>query len=402
VQRIASRFLLRRRGGQFTPRVNMFHAQVAPPSAVPVHYVSQADRWTPKVTALIGAPFDLRQPPLIRAVAVEGDDRATVIVVIDHLVFDWHSQAIFREEFEHLFAEFTADLPSSLPAPVQYGAFAAWERARFTGEHLEECQRYWLDHLGEFSMTRTPLRADELRYHRRGQERRGVARIDERPIPDTLDRQLQGFCVAERVTPYMVLFAAVARVLGRASRRSRVVLWLAFANRMHPATERLIGWVEQSMPVALDIDDRADDSTLVPRAREAVLGALAHVMPMVLLPCATLEIPSADRLGSDYITFDFRTEPDAGPPAPRAGFEVVSDFALILTAVQSPHGLRLRAQYCVDWFDESGIVELLHDVHSAVADLVSAPRVSSAASRRPPSVTFDDRPMAPLSSDCPV
>jgi hypothetical protein len=94
-------------------------------------------------------PFDLEQPPLLRAALWRGEDGAQRLqLVTHHIVSDGWSQGVLQREVGALYAAALRGGDAGLPAlPVQYADFARWQRERLQGSSYDALLGYWRDAL---------------------------------------------------------------------------------------------------------------------------------------------------------------------------------------------------------------------------------------------------------------
>ena len=92
------------------------------------------------------APFDLMQPPLLRATVARLDTQRTLfLLTIHHIVGDGWSSILYREVLA-LFEAYCRGAPNPLtPLRVQYKDFAVWQNAQL----FEREERYWSEKLAD-------------------------------------------------------------------------------------------------------------------------------------------------------------------------------------------------------------------------------------------------------------
>ncbi len=97
-----------------------------------------------------GAPFDLAEGPLVRALLVRiAEGRYVFLFVTHHTVVDGWSLSIIRRELMELYDAFTSNDASPLPEPsLQYPDFALWHNEWLQGEEIQQQLGYWVEHLG--------------------------------------------------------------------------------------------------------------------------------------------------------------------------------------------------------------------------------------------------------------
>ena len=162
--------------------------------------------------------------------------------------------------------------PSPLtPLKVQYADYALWQRQWLQGEVLEKQLAYWREQLSGM-----PAALELPTDHPRP------------PVPSFRGAQhsftltaeqvqaLRELARRERVTPYMVLLAALQAVLGRWSNQEDVTVASPIAGRTHPLTEELVGVFVNTLVMRTDLSGDPEFRELLQRVRESALGAYAH------------------------------------------------------------------------------------------------------------------------------
>jgi amino acid adenylation domain-containing protein len=228
-------------------------------------------------------PFDLSEPPLLRAALVQlADDEFAMMFTVDHSVFDGWSAGIFLHEIMTLYRAFASGEESPLgELPVQYADFSAWQRGWLRGEVLERLVAYWRQHLdGHEIFPRFELPG--------GRPREEVKSFlgDARSITLTeeLSRSLRAASRANGVTAFMLLLAGLKAVLHRRTGMQSIGLMIPTANRATVETEKVIGWFAHRLVLRTDLSGDPTFTELLGRAREVTLGALAHQdLPFSLL-----------------------------------------------------------------------------------------------------------------------
>ncbi|WP_010112978.1 condensation domain-containing protein, partial [Burkholderia oklahomensis] len=77
-------------------------------------------------------------------------------------------------------------------------------------------------------------------------------------------------------TPFVVLLAAFAALLHRASGATRLAIGTPVANRPRPEFEPMIGFFANTLVLDVDVSNEPDFATLLARCRGVALEAFAH------------------------------------------------------------------------------------------------------------------------------
>ncbi|HEX2225193.1 MAG TPA: amino acid adenylation domain-containing protein, partial [Thermoanaerobaculia bacterium] len=218
-------------------------------------------------------PFDLARGPLLRALLVrESPHRRALLLTLHHIVSDGWSMGVLVGEITVLYPVLARGERSPLPdLPVQYADFAVWQRRRLAGEVLERQSEFWRRTLAGAPQV-LELPADRPRPA--AQSFRGAQVGFE--ISADCGVALRALARRESATPFMVLSAAFAALLGRWSGQQEVVLGTPVANRTRPEIEGLIGFFVNTLALRHDLHDDPSFLELLARVRAAALDAFAH------------------------------------------------------------------------------------------------------------------------------
>ncbi|MBA3469566.1 MAG: non-ribosomal peptide synthetase, partial [Herpetosiphonaceae bacterium] len=104
-----------------------------------------------QLAALVSAPFDLADGPLIRASLLRLSPTTHVLLVTcHHIITDGWSVGVFLRDFAAaLIALRTGSAPDLPPLTVQYPDVAVWQRQVLQGAYLATLQTYWRTQLAD-------------------------------------------------------------------------------------------------------------------------------------------------------------------------------------------------------------------------------------------------------------
>ncbi|TDE24021.1 amino acid adenylation domain-containing protein [Nonomuraea mesophila] len=236
---------------------------VAQEAAVPVA-VARAES-AQAARALVGPflaePFDLASGPLIRALLVRlapGDH--VLAIAVHHIAADgWSANVLLRELVALCGGEAVPDLP------VGYGDFAAWQRDRPGGD-----VEYWRERLAGLEPLELPTdapRPPELTHA-------GAAHAFS--VGAELAGRLDRLGREHGATPYMVLLAAFAVLLGRYAGQRDVTIGSPVAGRPVPELDGLIGCFVNMLAMRVDLSGEPTFAELLRRVRETAADAYSH------------------------------------------------------------------------------------------------------------------------------
>ncbi|MET0493589.1 MAG: amino acid adenylation domain-containing protein [Actinoplanes sp.] len=215
------------------------------------------------VDAFMNQPFDLAAGPVARALLITiAPDEHVFALAVHHIAADgWSTELLLGEVLAGLAGEPLPELP------VRYRDFAAWQRAR---PGTEQDVAYWREQLAGV----TPLELPTDRQRPPVPAYAGAAH-EFTVAPEVLD-ELFRLGRQHRSTPYMVLLAAFAILLGRRARQDDVTIGSPTAGRSVPELDDLIGCFINMVTMRVDTSGDPTFAELLQRVRTTAVHAFAH------------------------------------------------------------------------------------------------------------------------------
>ncbi|MFI9814178.1 non-ribosomal peptide synthetase [Saccharothrix variisporea] len=324
-----------------------------------------------------GYVFDLRRDhPLRLRLLRRADDDHVLVLTVHHIAWDGFTFNTLSRDLSALYREDTTGQPSGLePLPVQYADFAVWQRNTFTDERLARDLDHWrraLDPMPE----PLPLATDVPRPVLRSD--RGDRRF--RTFDPAVTDGIGSFAQARGVTPFMVVFAAYAALLGRYTGAVDVPIGSASMNRDAGEVERLIGNFGNTLVLRADLSDDPTFAELVARVQRVCTEGYAHQdLPFDLL----VERLRPPRVPGRSVLFDvmllFLTQGLQGfqLPGVEASWETVhndtTQFDLALEAFLTDGRMRVEATYSTELFTASTVDRFLAHLERLLAAGLAGP-----------------------------
>ncbi|WP_433528508.1 non-ribosomal peptide synthetase [Micromonospora sp. CA-263727] len=216
-------------------------------------------------------PFPLDAGPLMRVFLIRWSPLEHVFLVMKHhIITDGWSMNVFYRDLAAMYNALVHAEPANLDAlPIQYADFAIWQRneiGRLDGE-----VEFWRQHLaGAPALLELPAERPRPAVQSfSGAYHRAELGVD-------VVRAVTRFARANRATPFMVLQAAFASVLGRYARQDDLVLGTPVAGRIRPETEAQIGLYLNTLAIRSDLSGGPSFAELIRRTRLACLAAVRH------------------------------------------------------------------------------------------------------------------------------
>lgn len=330
-----------------------------------------------RAAELASVPFDLAAGPLFRGTLLRADEGDHLLVlVMHHIVSDGWSRGVLYRELGALYEAFAAGQPSPLEAlPIQYGDFAAWQRAWLQEPVLATQLEYWTRQLA------APLPTLDLPTDRPRppvQTFKGATHTFR--ITPTLGERLRALGADEDATPFMGLLAAFQALLARYSGQEDIVVGSPTAGRTRLETEGLIGFFVNTLALRGDLSGNPSFRTLLQRTRTMALDAFQYQdLPFERL-VEGLHLPR-DLSRSPLFQVLFILQNTPVHPLALSGLTLeqvdvdagAAKFDLTLSLVAADGGYTGHLEYNTDLFDASTVERLAGHYLSLLESAVAAP-----------------------------
>ena len=218
-------------------------------------------------------PFNLSEAPILRVQLVKLDEFDHVIILTTHhILFDRWSFSVFTKELAALYEASVADQPSSLPElTIQYVDYAVWQRQFLSGGILEQQLAYWRRQLqGAPDVLEIPT------DHPRTAPVNQWANLHHQSLSEELGQEVKKMARSENATLFMVLIAGFNVLLAQYSQREDIMVGTDLANRTQVATETLIGFFVNLLPIRSKVNPHETFRSFLKSVRDTTLDAYAH------------------------------------------------------------------------------------------------------------------------------
>jgi amino acid adenylation domain-containing protein len=249
--------------------------RLLPPESVPVEVRDLRDRPEAEQQAEIRAaaesaaltPFDLAIDPVVRFVVfLVAGGRVVTLAAAHHIAVDGWSLGLLGQEVA---SAYLGSDPPPPPPKLQYADFAAWQRSPDMVRAAAAETGWWKRQLAGIP----PLCS--LPPDRSGSSRPTGA-THAIPFGPELSSGIRAMAKEEGATVYMVVLSACASVLRWYNGQDDIVLGSPMGLRERPEFETIIGPFVNLLVLRMDLSDDPTFSTLLARARSALLDAHAH------------------------------------------------------------------------------------------------------------------------------
>ncbi|HWG90950.1 MAG TPA: amino acid adenylation domain-containing protein, partial [Candidatus Thermoplasmatota archaeon] len=303
-------------------------------------------------------PFDLARGPVWRALLLRLSPTDHLFAVsVHHAAFDEWSELLLVRELSQFYRAFQEGKPIPVPEPtIQYGDFAAWQRATLTGDALRQPLAFWRSRLQGIPVLDLPT--DRLRPP--VQSFRG--RMVPFRVPRDVSERLRGLARAEGVTLFMALLAAYETFLLRHTGQEDVAVGTPVAGRARPETEGLVGFFVNTLVMRGDLSGNPSFRELLARTKKTCLEAYANQdVPFERLveELAPARDPARTPLVQTFFALQNAITDRLQLPGvavrPRFVESRTSKFDLSLYMVDDPEGFHGLLEWCTALFDETTV-----------------------------------------------
>ncbi|MFT3764375.1 MAG: amino acid adenylation domain-containing protein [Minicystis sp.] len=330
-----------------------------------------------EITAEARRPFDLAKGPVLRARLLDLADRDHLLLVsMHHIVSDAWSIGVLSREIGALYEAFSAGRSSPLPElPIQYGDYAAWQRAWLSGAIEDRQLAYWKERLAGAPRA-LDLPTDRPRppvpSHQGG--RQAIA------VSADVAEALRKLAKERGATLFMTLLAAFDVLLHRYTGQTDVVVGTPIAGRTRAELEGLIGFFINSLALRAELAPELPFVDLLARAKETCLGAYAHQdMPFERLVQEIEPDRDLSRSPIFQVVFVLQNAPVEAVSLSglkRRGIAADSGtakFDLTITLIETPSGISGGIEYATDLFDAPTIARMAAHFATLLGAVAEAP-----------------------------
>ncbi|KAA8885581.1 amino acid adenylation domain-containing protein [Nocardia colli] len=253
--------------------------------------------------------LQLNTGPAIRLRLLRADPERHLLVLIGHyIVLDPRSARVLQGDLAFAYrARVAGEAPQWPQEPVDFGAYAGWQREWCEQDTAREATEYWRGALSGWEGTELPPDGHRPRLLDLSSD------AVTRSLPPELVaavHTLAGTAGAER---YDVLLAALLVVIARHTARGDLTVGLPFDVTGPFDADRLVGDCGNLMPLRVELDEADSFVAVIAAVRAARLaGALHATLPFKLILDALGVEPDTGRLPLVQIGFVDTGEP-AGP-----------------------------------------------------------------------------------------
>ncbi|MFI0263822.1 amino acid adenylation domain-containing protein [Streptomyces sp. NPDC017056] len=221
--------------------------------------------------------FNLATDPPLHIELFRVGDEHVLLLLVHHIAGDAWSMPLLTDDLVAAYAARAAGgAPGWEPLPVQYGDYSLWQRDALgseddPGSELARQLAHWKDTLADL-----PDELDLPLDRPRPAVSDGRGDLVTFEVSADLHRRLLALARDAGASPFMVVQAAVATLLGKLGAGSDIPLGSTIAGRTDDALESIVGIFVNTLVLRTDISGNPTFRELVERVRRTDLAAYEH------------------------------------------------------------------------------------------------------------------------------
>ena len=322
-------------------------------------------------------PYRLDRDLMVRASLITLDPKTHVLLFnMHHIASDGWSMGVLIEELVQLYAAFVRGQSNPLaPLAIQYADFAVWQRSHIQGDYLEDQMNYWQKQLAGI-----PPVHGLILDRPRALQPSFVGNALSVTLDSVLVRRLNELGHAHGATPFMVLHAAFAVLLGRWSREDDIVVGTPIAGRTRKELAPLIGFFVNNLVLRSRLNTEQSFAEFLRASRVTVLEAYEHQeVPFEMLVDRFCPERNFNHSPLFQILFSLQdhTRTDMSLPGLQvsgiAREQSLAKFELSVQVGQGVDGYDVEWSYSTDIFDAETVASLAKHYVLLLQAVVAAP-----------------------------
>ncbi len=254
--------------------------RIEPESTFALRVIDLRDRPTEEALALIGAaarddahhPFDLERPLLRGLLARLGPEDHLLVINVLHATFDDFSHQLVVNELRALYPEIMGvPQPRRLPDPVPFRRFSEWQLGWERDDRLRGQHEHWMRKLEGYSATiDRPVLRPRATVER---DTRSSVRV---AVPQARWSSALAIARGERVTPFVLVIAALSAVLATRAGQTEVAIGVVYANRRLPWMQSVMGLLTNTLVLRTSVASNPTFRELIRKVSTTWLEALSN------------------------------------------------------------------------------------------------------------------------------
>jgi surfactin family lipopeptide synthetase A len=297
-------------------------------------------------------PFNLSNPPLIRAGLASDNDIHYVLMDMHHIISDGVSLQIIMKELSQLYEG------NILPAlKRQYKDYSMWVSGNEYQDLLQCQKKFWLR---LFDIDYNPL---ELPYDfKRPKEKTYKGRVAKFVVSNEEKNALYEIGRKYNITLYSILLGIYGLLLSKLSGKSDIVVGTLVASRKHNDLEGIVGMFAQTLALPISLNNESSFKNFIQELHKKVLNCIDNdAYPYEeLINDLNIERDHSRNPLTDCLFVLQNSRPESfeikGADIQKYPIESkTAKFDLTLEASENASGLSFDLEYSTDLFTEDTI-----------------------------------------------
>lgn len=294
-------------------------------------------------------PFDLSNPPLLRAAVIRMSNGSNVLVVdVHHIIIDGRSLVLAMKKV----TEYMTEQLYCRQELVTYKSFAEWQRNNLLNGALDDDKAYWLNRLKD-AVDVIELYSDKQRpalFSYKGTKLYTT-------INNSLRTLIKQKAVSCNTTEFVVLLTAYYILLYRYTGSKRITVGTVVNGRELPQTQDMIGMFVNTLAIRNDINPSSNIYKLLENIHNNVYDDIKHqTLPFELLvDMLGLQHDASRNPLFDYM-FVFQEQHSEDLSNDFELLEIddnTSKYDITLELTPSENEIKVVLEYCTDIYNDS-------------------------------------------------
>ncbi|GAX42390.1 amino acid adenylation domain-containing protein [Tolypothrix sp. NIES-4075] len=327
-------------------------------------------------------PFNFSKDLMLRGCLLQiAPQEHILLLVMHHIASDGWSIGVLWNQLKEFYTAFLNGEPIPLPTiPIQYADFAVWQRQWLSGQELENQLNYWKQQLADANPV-LELATDYPRPPVQTYRNASQSLV----LNQDLTVALRAISRQEGVTLFMTLLAAFQTLLYRYSGQEDIIVGSPIAGRNRTELKNLIGFFVNTLVLRTNLSGNPSFRELLAQVSQVALNAYTHQeMPFQKLVEELKLERDLSRNPLFQVWFNMLNLGDIQLELPGLTVESVffqeaaSKFDLNLYLQEQNQGIQLELNYNADLFTPERMMEMLHQFHHLLNQIVANPEASIA------------------------
>nr|WP_295873271.1 non-ribosomal peptide synthase/polyketide synthase [uncultured Chitinophaga sp.] len=336
-----------------------------------------------RISAAVGAPFDLTSGPLLRAALYQvAGNKWVFAYAMHHIISDgWSLNIFLKELLQYYHAHSRGETLQVEPLRIQYKDYANWQYGLLNGKGIEEHRNWWLSQFaGEIPVLELPgekMRPAIKTYH---------GGVVYHTIGAAATAGLRAMVHQEGATMFMGLLAAVNALIYRYTHQADIIIGSPVAGREHADLEEQIGFYVNTLALRTTFDSNNSFPELLRLVKANTMEAYEHQLypfdelvdaldlkrdmsrnalfdVMLVLQNNEVTYTGEQRQLNNLVVTPFQRK------------ENTSKFDLLFNCVEQEDGIRMSIAYNADIYSDAMVTRLGHHLEQLIMAATTAPQL---------------------------